>query len=57
MKLVELTGRLQALCHNGYSLSEEKFKINGAEYTPEDVKLVFPSEVVKGGEITVKIEG
>lgn len=56
MKLVELTSRLQELCHNGYSLREVKIE---SEYRMSDISEI--TLILESGEfvnpIKVKLEG
>lgn len=53
MRLSELTGKLQSLCHDGYSLSEVKFSISGKEYTPSEMTMIFYSDVVQDGKVKI----
>lgn len=57
MTLQELTTRLQALCHDGWSLNEVEFLICGelSRFEAGDVKLILKSESAAGGEICVKL--
>ena len=53
MRLSELTGKLQSLCHDGYSLSEVKFSISGKEYTPSEMTVIFHSGAVQDGNVKI----
>lgn len=53
MRLSELTGKLQSLCHDGYSLSEVKFSISGKVYTPSGMTVIFHPDAVQDGNVKI----
>lgn len=56
MTLRELTARLQALCHDGYSLHEAEFVLDGyGTVRAEELTLVFRSDATRDGMIRVEL--
>jgi hypothetical protein len=55
MVLAELTNRLQALCHEGWSQNNIAIKINGITIDFENLDLILKSDSSMNGEIALKI--